>query len=515
MLRFDEYWLKSSDPMTRIVIPPHGAQASPSRRQALVLGTAALSALSACGGGGGGSGSSSPSPPPPPSPPAQNDALLLDIHQRTFNYFWNLTDPVRGLTPDRSATGSVVSIAACGFGLVANVIGASRGYVSRADAATRTSNALSYFWNAPQGSSPSSVTGYNGFFYHFLDMTTGLRAPNSELSSIDTAIFIMGVLTAGAYFTGSDAVETRIRTLSAQIAARVDWTFLLRPSGLIGMGWTPENGFIPTDWVGYNEGMMIYLLAMASTSFPVPASAYTGWTSGYDATFGAYMGQTYLGFAPLFGHQLNHCWIDFRNIADAYMRSKSLDYFENSRRATLAQQQYAAQNPGNFTGYGSTLFGLTACDGPANVSVTLGGTNRAFKTYYARGAGISGGFDDGTLAPTAAVSSINFTPVESYQVVQTLQSRYGADVIGTYGYVDAFNPTFVAPATPTTGRISASAGWVDSDYLGIDQGPILMMIENYSTGLIWNLTKSIAPIKQGLLAAGFQATSSSGGWINS
>ena len=488
-------------------------------RRNLILGVGAASALSACGGGGGGSVTPTSPPPPPPPPslviPATNDALLLDTLQKSFNYFWNLADPTHGLIPDRSATGSVISIAACGFGLTANCIGASRGYVSRAQAANRTVIALRWLLTAQQGPQTTGTIGYKGFFYHFLDATTGLRTWNSELSSMDTALLLMGVLTVGAYFAGTDAIEGEIRTLSQQIYDRVDWTFLLRPSGRIGHGWMPESGYLTAEWSGFNEAMMVYILALGSTTFAAPASSYANWTASYDLTYGTYMGQTYLGFPALFVQQYNPVWIDFRGIADAYMRGKGFDYFENSKRATLAQREYARQNPQAFTGYGSDLWGFTACDGPADLNITLNGVARSFKTYAARGPAPSSGFDDGTIAPTAAISSINFTPGESYQVMTTIRDRYGSDVIGTYGYMDAFNPSFVSPATPSSGRISASAGWVGPDTLGIDQGPIVAMIENYASGLIWTLTKTIAPIKRGLLAAGFQATTSTGSWINS
>jgi hypothetical protein len=195
------------------------------------------------------------------------------------------------------------------------------------------------------------------------------------------------------------------------------------------------------------------------------------------------------------------------------MRGKGFDYFENATRATRAQRQYAIDNPQGFAGYGANIWGLSACDGPGAVSATLGGVARSFQGYAARGTDLAQTIDDGTIAPTAAIASINFTPVESYQAMTTMNARYGSAIIGTYGFRDAFNPTFVAPAVPASGSIVAPAGWVGPDYLGIDQGAILLMLENYSSGLIWQLAKTVAPIKLGLQRAGFQSTGPLGTWL--
>ncbi len=486
-------------------------------RRALLasLAVSAAPLLFACGGGGGSSSgggalsssSSSSSPAFPVTAPAVNDAFLLDIHRRAFNLFWDRGGTTFGLVPDRTPTASSSSIAGVGFALTANVIGAMNGYVARADAAARTAITLRHFHDAPQGPDASGMIGYNGFFYHFLDMTTGLRDGTAEISSIDTALFLMGALTAAQYFDSADATEAEIRTLAQAIYERVEWTWLVKPDGAIGHGWTPETGFISYEWTGFNEAMMVYLLAFASPTFPVPASAWDVWTSTYAATWGSYMGQTYLGFPSLFVQQFNACWFDFRGIADAYIRGKGIDYFENAKRATLAQREYARQNPMGFTGYGQDMWGFTACDGPADA--TVGG--RTYKTYAARGMAIDGGFDDGTIAPWAALASLPFTPGETWQVVQTLKARYGADIYGDYGFYDAFNPTYTGATT--TGRITASAGWVGKDWIALDTGPVLAMLDNYMTGNLWSLMRGSPVIKLGLQKAGFQATDSRGAWL--
>ena len=409
--------------------------------------------------------------------------------------------------------GSVASIAACGFALAANVIGSSRGYVSRSDAAQRTLATLTFFANAPQGPQASGVSGYQGFFYHFLDMTTGLRAWTSELSTIDTALLLMGALVAGAHFNGTDPAEVQIRALSQQLYDRVNWPFALRSDNFITLGWTPESGYIAGSWAGFNESMLIYILAIGSSTNPIPAATWITQTGSFEPSFGTYRGQTYIGAPSLFEYHYPLAYLDLRDLRDAYTAAKGFDYFENATRATLAQRQYAIDNPQGFTGYSASVWGLSACDGPGAVSATLGGVARTFQGYAARGTDIRQTVDDGTIAPTAAIASINFAPALAYQAMTTMNNQYGSAIVGTYGFRDAFNPTFVAPAVPASGSIIAPAGWVDPDYIGIDQGAILLMLENYSTGLLWQLCKTIAPIKLGLQRAGFQSAGSLGTWL--
>jgi len=440
----------------------------------------------------------------PPSTDTTGAGAFLDtLQQRTFGYFWDLTNPTNGLTPDRSPTPSFSSIAAVGFALTAYPIGVEHGYVSRAAARDRVLATLRFFWTAPQDSS-ASPTGYHGFFYHFLDMTTGQRFQTVELSTIDTALLLAGVLTCQSYFTGTDPGETEIRALAESIYARTDWQWAQHHPPAITLGWHPESGFIPYDWRGYNEAMLIYILALGSPTHPVGPDAWTAWTGTYS--WGTFEGQTHLGFAPLFGHQYSHLWIDFRAIQDAYMRSHSLDYFENSRRATYAQQAYGAANPGGWTGYGAQVWGLTASDGPANTTLPIGGQTRQFHTYFARGASFTEIQDDGTIAPTAAGASVAFAPELAIPALLAMRRTYGTNLFSTYGFLDAFNPTF--RGTPQQGRVDPQAGWFDTDYLGIDQGPILTMLENYRTGFVWRVMRGNPHIVTGLCRAGFI-----GGWL--
>ncbi len=330
-------------------------------------------------------------------------AFLDTLEQRTFNYFWERADATTGLVPDRWPTPSFSSIAAVGFGLTAYPIGVEKGYVSRAAAAQRVLATLRYFWGLPQDSAATGAAGYHGFFYHFLDMSTGLRYQSVELSSIDTGLLLAGALFCREYFTGTDSVETAIRATADSLYLRVNWQWMAPRAPLLAMGWKPESGFLSSDWRGYNEGMVLYLMALGSPTHPIDSTAWAAWTATYP--WGTFRGQSHVGFAPLFGHEYSHVWVDFRGIADPYMAAHGLDYFENSRRAALAQQAYAVANPSGWTGYGAGAWGLTASDGPANVTLQVNGSSRPFHTYYARGASFTEIVDDGTIAPTARVAS--------------------------------------------------------------------------------------------------------------
>jgi hypothetical protein len=242
----------------------------------------------------------------------------------------------------------------------------------------------------------------------------------------------------------------------------------------------------------------------------VEPAAWTAWTRTNDETWGTFQGQTFLNFAPLFGHQYTASWIDLSGIRDAYMRRHDLDYFENARRATYAQRAYATENPGGWRGYGENVWGLTACNGPGDIKTTLGGLERRFYGYSARGAGLDYVRDDGTIAPTAAISSIVFAPEIVLPAIRALKDRYGKHIYSTYGFRDAFNPSFrVGAAKPRTGEVIPDFGWVDDEYLGIDQGPIILMIENYRSGLVWKVMKKNPHVRRGLERAGF-----TGGWLD-
>lgn len=421
-----------------------------------------------------------------------------ELQRRTFNYFWETALPGNYQIPDRWPTERFSSIAATGFGLTSYLVGVERGYVSRTEAAERTLKTLEVLWNLPQGSDSSGIAGYKGLFYHFLTNDQALRYKNVELSTIDSGLLMAGILSSQSYFDADDPTEARIRTLADQLYRRVEWDWALNEQGRISMGWRPENGFIPSDWNGYNEAMVLLVLALGSPTHPVPDNAWEKWTKNYQ--WAEFQGKEHLNFSPLFGHQYSHMYIDFRNIQDEYMREKNSDYFENSRIATLTNRDYAIANPGNFTGYGPTQWGLTACDGPGHLDTVYQDQPVQFFSYRARGASAHHTVDDGTLAPTAVGGSVPFAPTQCLATLKSLWENHYDSLVGPYGFKDAFNLTYVTPEHPQ--------GWYDIDYLGIDQGPILIQLENHRTELIWNVMKRNPYIRKGLERAGF-----TGGWL--
>ena len=441
------------------------------------------------------------------NPSAAQIAFLDTLERRTFEWFWDLSDARTGLTPDRWPTRSFVSVGAVGFALTAYPIGAERGWVTRAQAAERTLATLRFFWGARQDTAQRGATGYRGFFYHFLDPATGERFENVELSTIDSALLFAGALFCQSYFDRHSALEDSVRAVAESLYARADWRWAQARPPMISMGWDPRGGLLEWDWHGYDEAMILEVLALGSPTHPVGPETLETWTKDYR--WGTFQGQEHVGFAPLFGHQYSHVWIDFRGIQDAYMRGKGIDYFENSRRATLAQRAYAIENPGGYAGYGERLWGLSACDGPLDGSLTLAGRQREFRTYSARGASFVRVEDDGTVAPTAAAGSIAFAPEVVVPTLMAMRDDYGPGLFGRYGFLDAVNPTLRIMTPVHHGVVDTTRAWFDTDYLGIDQGPIVAMIENYRTSLVWRTMRKNPHIVRGLERAGF-----TGGWLD-
>ncbi|KAF1722577.1 glucoamylase family protein [Pseudoxanthomonas wuyuanensis] len=446
-----------------------------------------------------------------PKPPVKQELppLFRDIERRTFQFFWDTSNEVNGLTPDRYPSRPFASIASVGYALTAYPIGIENGWVSRTQAVDRTLTTLKFFRQLPQGPQREGKGGYHGFYYHFLDMRDGHRYDSwVELSSIDTALLMMGVLFAQSYYDRDDPREKEIRELAEQLYRRVEWPWLQVNKPLISMGWFPESGFIPHDWMGYNEAMLLYILAMGSPTYPVSPDAWQVWTRTYNDFWGVYQGQEYLTFGPHFGHQYSHVWIDFRGIQDDYMRERGIDYFENSRRATYAQRNYAIENPMKWKDYGENIWGLTASDGPQQTLQDYEGEQRTFRHYSARGAGFRENFDDGTIAPTAAIASLPFAPEIVIPATEEMHNRFGEYLYSSYGFLDSFNRSFDYDIPLKTGRLVPDNGWVSSDYIGIDQGPILAMITNYRNEFVWNVMKENPHIRRGLERAGFK-----GGWL--
>ena len=264
-----------------------------------------------------------------PNPFASDDEFLEYVQECSFDYFWYLANPANGLVPDRSANGSACSIAAVGFGLTAIGIGIDHGWISRTQGIARVLTTLNTFLQGPQGTNTSGMIGYNGWFYHFLDMNTAVRA-SSELSSIDTVLLLAGILYSKQYFNGDNPDETSIRTMADSLFNGVNWSWMAQGSDAVSMGWNPPGSFLSGNWVGYDEGMILYCLGLGTATNPLPASAWNGWTSGY--TWATFYTESFVPFPPLFGHQYSHCWLDFRHLGDAYMNSHNSTYFENSIR---------------------------------------------------------------------------------------------------------------------------------------------------------------------------------------
>ena len=424
------------------------------------------------------------------------DEALDRLQRDTFGYFLVETNPRNGLVPDSTRAGAPSSIAAVGFALAAYVVGAERGFITRADAIARVLATLRFFWESPQGKD-RDATGYKGFFYHFLDMQTGRRAWNSELSTIDTTFLLAGSLAAATYFDREATDEQEISRLADALYRRVDWEWARNGDLAVTHGWKPERGFLRFRWEGYSEAILLYVLGLGSPTHALPESSYPAWTRTYR--WKEVYGHEFLYAGPLFTHQLSHVWIDFRGIRDDYMRERGIDYFENSRRATFAQQQYAIRNPKKFAGYGERCWGITASDGPGPAMRRIAGIERRFYDYRARS--IPYGPDDGTVAPWATVASLPFAPEI---VLPTIRHFHVAHpkLLSTYGLLCSFNETFREGSRH-------GEGWHSQGYYGIEQGPIVLMIENYRSDFLWSLMKRSPYVVTGLRRAGF-----AGGWMS-
>jgi hypothetical protein len=415
--------------------------------------------------------------------------MLEKIERAHFEYFRRESDSVTGLTKDRSTDASPASIAATGFSLTAYPVAVNHGWISRDQAADYALKVLHTLANTPQGDAAQGTSGRNGLFYHFLDTHTATRAGNCEVSTIDTALLMAGVLFSKDYFNQSNSKEAEIRNLADQLYSRVDWSSAIEADGKVSMGWTPEKGLMPSEWKGMDEGQILMLLGMGSPTHPLPATAWNDYMS--TAQIGTDNGEKSIEFGPLFGHQYLQIWQDCRGIEDALNKKLGFDYFENSRRAVETQHSYAIDNPQSCRGYGALDWGLSASDGVGYLANSADGQRRQFFGYGARG--FPGAQDDCTIAPTAAAGSLPFAP----ELVLPTERHWLTDrpeLFGPLGFKDAFNPTF-DPTKPS--------GWVDPDSLGIDQGPILLMTENYRTGLIWNTMRNDPYLKTALNKAGF------------
>jgi hypothetical protein len=386
----------------------------------------------------------------------EDEVLLEDLEQAAFLYFWEQTNPKTGIARDRfnvrtPTKNDLGSIASTGFGLTALCIGAKRGWLPHADAENRAVDALTFLrWKLPN---------HRGFFYHWADVNTGERQWDSEVSSIDTAILMCGVLMCREYFHGT------VAELALEIFERIDWTWLSEDTQVLPHGWTPETGFLPYRWDNYSEMMMMYLLGLGSSSYPLNAGAWDAW----KRTIFEYDNIQYIGsFAPLFIHQYSLAWFDFRGKRDRYA-----DYFHNSIIATDVHRRFCIDLASRFRDYSDDLWGITASD--------------SVHGYVSWGGPPATGPIDGTVVPAAAGGSIPFLPEATMRVLRTMRNRYGTNAWCRYGFVDAFNPL---------------TNWYDTDVIGIDLGIIMVMAENVRGGFVWDTFMKAPEARRGMERAG-------------
>ena len=386
---------------------------------------------------------------PAPAPyrlSADDDRFLEDLSRRTFAFFWEQADPNTGIVRDRSTTDgrpanenarNIGSIAAVGFGLSALCIAAERGWQPRPAAIDRAETTLRWF--------AERIPHERGWFFHFVQLDTGARAWQSELSSIDSALLLAGVLTVRRCF--ADDVEV-VRYADA-IYRRVDFQWMLAGDPLLlSHGWRPEAGFLEPRWDRYCELMILYALAIGSPTHPIPAESWHAWSRPVMR----FQDYTYVsGPDPLFVHQYSHAWIDFRN-----RRDKGIDWFENSVTATRAHRDFCVSLSSEFPGYSTLIWGVTASD--------------SRKGYVAWGGPPRHPAIDGSVVPAAAAGSLMFTPEITVASLREMHRRFGDRTYGRYGFADAFHPT---------------DGWVNPDVIGIDLGITLLSAENVRSGNVW------------------------------
>jgi hypothetical protein len=422
-----------------------------------------------------------------------DEALLDGLQRAAFGYFVEAVNPVNGLVADTSRPDTPASIAVTGFALASYPAAVERGWMMRADAVAGSLAVLRFLEGSDQ-SGGSAATGYLGFYYHFLDLRTGVRAWRSELSTVDTALLIAGALTASIYFDDDTPAETELRELVDVLYRRIDWNWALGGAETVRQGWKPECGFLHYGWEGYNEAIVLYALALGSPTHPLQADSYDAWTATYQ--WENLYGHDVLYAGPLFVHQFSHAWIDLRDLRDRFMREKRSDYFENSRRATYIQREYARRNPLGFAGYDENCWGFTAGDGPSDELAEETREPRRLFGYAARG--VPYGPDDGTLSGSAVLAALPFAPEIVLPTIRSMLARYPETLVDQR-CPSGFNPTLAG---------SDGRAWVSSGHYGLDQGIVTMMIENYRTQLIWRLLRDCPFVATGLRRAGFR-----GGWL--
>jgi hypothetical protein len=426
------------------------------------------------------------------APDEPDDALIARLQRCAFSYFLDYSNAETGLFADTSRPGSPCSIAVVGFALSCLPAAVAHNWLTRAQAAARTVKVLNFLETSRQ-STEADATGYKGFYYHFLDMASGKRVWQCELSLIDTALLIAGVLVAAQFFDQDNPEETRIRGIADRLYRRVEWSWAQAGGTTFTQGWKPECGFLHYGWEGYNEATLLYVLGLGSPTFPIDIHGYDAWRITYQ--WENLLSQDVLYSGPLFTHLFSHAWIDFRGIRDRFMRQKNSDYFRNTQSTIALHREYGRRNCHQFAGYNENFWGITAGDGPQEVEMRAHGRDRRFFGYMARG--VPYGPDDGTIAPWAMLASLPFDKEAALSGTRHLLKTY-PEVCRDGKFSGGFNPTLVID-----GR-----GWLSEGWYGLDQGLLVMMIENYLSGSIWHLTQQNSYLVAGLKRAGFE-----GGWL--
>lgn len=377
----------------------------------------------------------------------EEQAFLAKVQEDSFLYFRTFADAGTGLIHDVSSFNSPASIAATGFALAVFAIAQRHGWMGYRESYQSIDKIFKTL--------EKQAANKNGFYYHFLDAKTGRRAWGSEASSIDTALLMTGVLLAGQYFKGTD-----IYARAEALYEKVNWEWMLNGSGMLSHGWKPENGFLPHYWDMYSEHLILQALALGSPTHPIPVSAWNGWDRLEDEYNGRKIVYSFSG--SLFTYQFSHAFIDFRKLND-----RGINYFENSKQATLANREFCIDNQVEFPSYSENIWGLSASLGPDG--------------YKAYGAKPGLGQNDGTIAPYAIASSLVFTPRESLDSLAYIYQNHRDQSYGQYGFRDAFN---------------LERNWSAQEYLGIDQGILILMIENFLTdGAIWKQFMALRPVQ--------------------
>jgi xylan 1,4-beta-xylosidase len=422
---------------------------------------------------------------------AADDKLLDRLEADAFRYFSQNANPENGLVADSTKKGSASSIAATGFALSCYPVAVERGWLSRKQAADTVLKTLKFFAGSRQGPD-AKATGHKGFYYHFLDMKSGARAEACELSMIDTAILMAGMMVDHEYFDRKTAAERQIRSLAKRLFDRVDWRWTLDKNGEVNESWKPGEGFKKADWAGYTEALVMYVLGAASTSYPLPQDAYKKDAQHYQWRHNA--GLDWIHATPLFIHLFPQAWLDLRGLQDGYVnRHAGMDYFENTRRAIAVQRDYAYLNANNFAGYGKDIWGLSACEGPSGKRKMRNGEKKQFLGYAARG--VTTGPDDGTLVPWAAAACMAHAPDDALAGLHAVLKAYPR-ALNDGQFRGAINPSL-----PGEGP----EGWLAPACYGIDQGLVVMTIENARSGLIWKLTRNSSIFRKGLKLLDFRA----------